>query len=67
MVEGRCTGVLEEIGTVGCGAKGPETTGGSSGAVTEGRCRDAKGEGEGGTGGEWDTTENGHPRGLRPT
>ena len=50
-------GMLEETNTAGCGAKGPETTGESSGGATEGRCRDAKGEGR--TGWEWETTENG--------
>ena len=52
--------MLEEKQTAGCGAKGPETTGESSGDATEGRCRDAQGEGR--TGWEWETTENGQGR-----
>ena len=51
--------MLEKTGTVGCGATGPKTTKGSLGAVTEGRCRDVKGEREKSTGREWDTTESG--------
>ena len=55
MVEGGSADVLEETGIAGCGAKGPETTGALSGGT--GRCKAAKGEG--GTGWEWGTTENG--------